>query len=129
MRGTSTCSRAGCVELVSMDFTQSALGWGGGSPWRDYMQVCLNGHVINDEVRESPEQPAWCPEDGQPTISACPSCGKPIFGKTHYPEGLSFAGIITDAPQYCEHEDCGKAFPVGRVTPPRKLRPFALTRP
>lgn len=87
--------------------------FGGGTAWRDHMQVCLRGHVINDEVVAEPQaNRARCPDDGERVISNCPNCGGTIYGKTHVPDSaFTFAGISTEAPQYCEHEECGRAFP------------------
>ena len=49
--------------------------------WRDTMQVCLNGHVINDSFVKSPEyNKEHCDRCGKKTITNCPNCDKPIPG-------------------------------------------------
>lgn len=80
--------------------------------WRDVMQVCLNGHIINDSYHKYPQfNKKHCDQCGEKTIIACPSCGKPIPGEQHDDTG-GFAAPPVDkglAPSFCEH--CGAKFP------------------
>lgn len=94
-----------------MDWSREALyGREPEQPWRDTMQVCLDGHVITDEARYSPELTrARCPKDGVRTIMECPSCNKPIPGEMHYPNVVGFSGVNKEPPEYCEV--CGEPYP------------------
>ncbi len=76
-------------------------------PWRDVMQVCLNGHVINASYQKYPEyNKDFCTACGQKTITQCPKCSNPIPGE------LQDTGVIgppPGAPKFCER--CGERFP------------------
>ncbi len=70
------------------------------------MQVCLSGHCINGSYYHDPHQnPAFCPDCGEPTITACQECKAPIKG--------DFAGVPTfskrPVPAFCDA--CGLAYP------------------
>lgn len=72
-------------------------------------QICLNGHVVNDNSNEYPEHnEQFCSECSQPTITACPSCNASIRGHYHVPSVIS-ARVMTKAPKYCHA--CGKPYP------------------
>jgi hypothetical protein len=74
----------------------------------DIAQVCLNGHVVNDSMRASPESNAkFCEDCGGSTISECGSCKTPIRGK-YNSAGLGFAYEFL-APAFCSN--CGNAYP------------------
>jgi hypothetical protein len=92
-----------------MDFSRRAFGYGEQEPWRDTMQVCLDGHVITDSLVESPHLgKKRCPKDGTETISACPTCGNAIPGTMHYAHSVMIAPL-PPPPERCEH--CGEALP------------------
>ncbi len=75
----------------------------------DIMQVCMSGHCINDRYQEYPvHNRAFCPECGEPTITACPACKAPIKGDYHLP-GMLFAEGSPTAPAFCDA--CGMAYP------------------
>ena len=79
--------------------------------WRDTMQVCLNGHVINDGFRKHPEyNKDFCDSCGEKTITSCPNpkCGEAIPGDLQ-DTGVVAIGFQPSAPDFCEH--CGEAFP------------------
>jgi len=78
--------------------------------WHDTAQVCLNGHVISDSVRRSPEfARRFCKKCGAKTITNCPSCSTDIQGDFHV-EGVTVIGAkMMDAPRFC-HE-CGRPYP------------------
>ena len=79
--------------------------------WRDTMQVCLNGHVINDGYRKYPEfNKDFCNSCGEKTITNCPNpeCDKPIPGDLQ-DTGVVAIGFSKSAPDFCEH--CGEPFP------------------
>lgn len=78
-------------------------------PWQDTMLVCLEGHVLTNTMRTSPERVhLHCDKDGASTISTCPSCNDAIPGKIHYP-GIISSGGVPKAPECCV--SCGQAFP------------------
>jgi hypothetical protein len=76
--------------------------------WFDEAQVCLNGHLINSQVRLTPylSQP-YCEKCGAPTITSCTKCGTPIRGAFHEP-GIFIIQELT-VPAYCL--GCGSAYP------------------
>lgn len=77
-------------------------------PFHDVALICLNGHVVNDRSRTSPQLNAkHCDKCGEPTIDSCPSCRKPIQGHYHSPHVIVAFG--SHAPRFCQ--ECGKAFP------------------
>lgn len=82
---------------------------GSREPWQDTMQVCPNGHVINDGFRKYPHRNKdFCDRCGEKTITNCPKCDKPIPGDLQ-DTGVVAIGFPTSAPDFCEH--CGKEFP------------------
>lgn len=76
--------------------------------WQDVMQVCLSGHVINDNTISRPEyNKPFCDTCGQKTITKCPECGGDIPGEMHVP---GIAVVMTPiAPDFCQK--CGKPYP------------------
>ena len=78
-------------------------------PWEDTMQVCLNGHVINDSFGKYPyRNKDFCDNCGQKTITNCPKCDNPIPGDIHYPNVIALTFMKT-APDFCK--SCGEPFP------------------
>ena len=76
--------------------------------WHDVAQICLNGHVINDSTIQSPQfNQDFCDRCGQPTITQCRQCNKPIQGEYHSPGVYVVASM--SAPAFCLH--CGAAHP------------------
>lgn len=69
----------------------------------DTGQACLNGHQITGNIQSS-FGGKFCPDCGQETISACPSCGTHLRGT--YSEGLSVRWRL---PAHCFA--CGAGFP------------------
>ena len=87
---------------------------------RDTMQVCLNGHVINDRfLRNSEYNKEFCDCCGQETITRCPNpeCGKLIPGYLH---GTNFGIGVSSAPEFCQH--CGEKFPWTRYAEAKRLK-------
>ena len=83
----------------------------------DTMQICLNGHVINDEFLRNPKyNKDYCDRCGKETITRCPNhkCDKPIPGRLF---GSSWS---RRAPSFCEH--CGEKFPWTRRTEAKQLK-------
>ena len=77
-------------------------------PWRDTMQICLNGHVINAGIRKNPEyNKDFCDCCGEKTITSCLKCDESIPGALQHTFAGSIGGL--SAPDFCEH--CGEAFP------------------
>lgn len=69
---------------------------------REVMQVCLNGHVINDSVHSYPEyNQDYCSDCGAATITACPICDTGI--KPYYINQMPVAQ------SYCHA--CGHPYP------------------
>lgn len=80
-----------------------------GQPWRDIMQVCMNGHVINSGCQKNPEHNKdFCTKCGAKTITQCPKCSSPIPGDLQ-DTGVVCIGFNTPAPEFCQH--CGEKFP------------------
>jgi hypothetical protein len=76
----------------------------------DTAQICMNGHVVTDTFRRSPEfRQSFCHECGQPTIHACPHCKTEIRGDYHAPGVLAIGFERKPAPAFCF--SCGKPFP------------------
>ena len=76
--------------------------------WKDKMQVCLNGHVINDRMNKYPkDNKNFCDKCGVKTITECPKCNTPIPGVWHEP--YFEMSITLPAPDFCDN--CGIALP------------------
>jgi hypothetical protein len=76
--------------------------------WYDTAQICLNGHVTNSSMRQSPEfSQKFCRACGAATITKCPDCTTDIRGYCHVPGVVSFGDVT--APPFCV--DCGAAYP------------------
>ena len=76
--------------------------------WIDIMQVCRNGHVINDSYQYSPEKNQdYCQKCQQPTTTKCDNCQTPIQGRTHYRNVVAFH-FKMKAPDYCKN--CGTPY-------------------
>lgn len=89
-------------------------------PWRDVMQVCLNGHVINDSYHKHPEyNKEYCNICGAKTIVTCPNCINPIPGDMQ-DTGVAVLGYRTSAPDFCQH--CGEKFPWYRKNQVKPVR-------
>jgi len=78
----------------------------------DVAQVCLNGHIINDNYKNSPEfNQDFCEQCGEKTITECPNCHEPIKGSYHVEDAF---GYMRDVPGYTPPSfchKCGNAFP------------------
>jgi len=78
-------------------------------PWRDVMQVCLNGHVINYASQKYPHNnKEYCDKCGKKTITSSQHCDKQIPGNIQ-DTGVIAVGLKTPAPDFCQH--CGQKFP------------------
>ena len=87
---------------------------------RDTMQVCLNGHVINDSFHKSPEyNKDFCSKCGKKTITNCPNCDKSIPGDLRYPGAVALP-FPRSAPEFCQH--CGEQFPWTRKIEAMRLK-------
>ena len=76
----------------------------------DVAQICLNGHVITNRVRRTPEfMQRFCKKCGESTITECQNCKTPIRGDYHVDGVIAISGRAPTAPSFC-HE-CGKAYP------------------
>jgi hypothetical protein len=76
-------------------------------PAYDVAQICLNGHVINDCARWSPElNQDHCEKCGEPTTTECQSCGSEIRGRLLGPGIIHVQFFV---PSYCWK--CGKPYP------------------
>lgn len=76
--------------------------------WRDIMQVCLNGHVINTGFKKYPQHnKEYCNKCGEKTITQCPNCEAPIPGDMQ-DTGVAVIGFKRTAPDHCE--SCGEPF-------------------
>lgn len=77
----------------------------------DIALICLNGHIINQEVNSFPERNSkFCENCGAETISKCKYCGaffKGYYTGEFYDDESSYG--ISDPPAYCYN--CGKSHP------------------
>jgi len=79
------------------------------SGYYDVAQICLNGHVVNDNYREYPQHNQdYCDKCGTSTISKCQSCQAEIRGDYHV-SGVIGMGGKEKAPNFCHN--CGKPYP------------------
>ncbi len=79
----------------------------GDQEWQDTAQICLNGHVINDYSKGSPElNQKFCDRCGAATITQCPSCKNGIPGNWHIP---NVGHLPYELPAFCK--DCGTGYP------------------
>lgn len=79
----------------------------------DTAQVCMNGHMVNSRASSSPQHnQAFCDDCGQPTITACRSCGTDIRG--YYHSSIVVIGGREPTPVFCYA--CGTAFPWSEVS-------------
>jgi REase_DpnII-MboI/Uncharacterized protein conserved in bacteria (DUF2321) len=79
-------------------------------PWRDVMQVCLDGHVINDSYHKYPDcNKDFCDKCGAKTITSCPKCSHPIPGDMQDTGVVMLGGFRENAPDFCQY--CGEKFP------------------
>ncbi len=75
----------------------------------DVAQVCLNGHMINDACKHSPETcEDHCSRCGDPTIRACRFCNTPTRGRYFVPGVVDLSGPGTPS-RFCHK--CGKPYP------------------
>jgi hypothetical protein len=95
---------------------------------RDVMQVCRNGHVITDRLRNDPQSArSHCERCGASTLYCCPTCGGELPGAGDDP-GLVPIGL-SPAPGYCL--TCGAPLPwllKPRSTPPSLTKLEELLR-
>lgn len=76
--------------------------------WFDVQQVCLNGHLITDYGKSQPNTlRAHCSDCGAPTLTACPTCTRPLRGHRHISGVFSLSSSSVD--RICP--DCGAPFP------------------
>src|SRR5579859_2353404 len=76
--------------------------------WWDVAQICLNGHVINQQVvAERDHSQAFCSRCGKATTMSCRHCRAPIRGAYHFPGTY----VVDDVslPSYCL--GCGRPYP------------------
>jgi len=78
-----------------------------GQGYYDVMQVCENGHMINDMVQSWPQRnKEFCTKCGSKTTICCPECNTAIRGCYHARYGL---GGTPKVPSFCHA--CGKPYP------------------
>lgn len=76
----------------------------------DTAQVCLNGHVTNQNFRDKPVHNVdHCRKCGDRTIVNCPACKTEIRGSYEVPEVAIIGRGPFAAPAFCHK--CGKAYP------------------
>jgi len=79
------------------------------SGYYDTAQICLNGHVINDNFHDHPvHNQDYCDKCGESTIFKCLSCQAEIRGSYEVPNVIGGGGI-SHAPNFCHK--CGKPYP------------------
>lgn len=73
----------------------------------DVAQICLNGHVITECLKLSPEkQVKFCPKCGTEAITKCKNCSAEIIG-AHYVSETGYKKY--EKPSYCHN--CGEPYP------------------
>jgi hypothetical protein len=81
-----------------------------GDAWHDTAQICLNGHVINREVKKSPEfNQKFCVRCGAEATTQCPKCKADIRGEYHGVDVFVITPANAPAPPFCI--GCGAAYP------------------
>ena len=80
----------------------------GGKYWYDTARICLNGHVITDDIKTSSEE-SFCDRCGAATITECGKCRASIRGCPHAPWGEFAVFMPYKAPAFCFN--CGVPFP------------------
>ena len=86
-------------------------------PQTDTQQVCMNGHQMTDSIQQHPESGhRFCPECGEPTITACPSCNAPVPGHVYRDLLDAWMGATCveayytkEVPGFCG--SCGEPYP------------------
>jgi hypothetical protein len=74
----------------------------------DVAQICKNGHLINEMSKGSPaSNQKHCDLCGEPTLTACESCGAEIRGRYHVSGYIGYPDY--NIPNYCIN--CGQAYP------------------
>jgi len=81
------------------------------NPKRDISQVCLNGHLINQQSKSFPEYNVkHCERCGAATITQCPKCHADIKGyEASGLEVIGWPGREYSFPHYCYN--CGAPYP------------------
>jgi len=78
--------------------------------FQDTALVCLNGHVVNNSSKTSPENNTkFCEKCGEENIAECPHCKEIIRGEIHYEGVANFDCTIVNPPLYCHN--CGQPYP------------------
>lgn len=76
----------------------------------DMAQICLNGHIVNDQTERHPHfNKRFCEKCGAETVVQCQQCGTGIQGKYHVRGVASLSITKKSPPAYCA--DCGSAYP------------------
>lgn len=76
------------------------------NPWKDIMQVCLKGHLINSAyIKRKQDNKKFCRTCGSETIISCRNCEAPIKGDQYLP----YYDINNNIPNNCD--ECGDTFP------------------
>lgn len=76
--------------------------------WYDIAQICLNGHIINRRVIDSPQHnQKYCAKCGTTTITNCQNCKTDIRGYYHREGVYGFQRY--SLPGFCHN--CGKSYP------------------
>jgi len=85
----------------------------------DTAQICLNGHMVNEEVKTRPGfSQKYCRECGARTIAKCLECDEPIEGAWDTVEEYI---ALREVPGYCPN--CGHPYPwtEGRIRAAKEL--------
>jgi len=77
--------------------------------YQDTAEVCLNGHVINPNIKKNPSlRKLFCGECGKKTITECPNCNKPIPGRFIYKD-FEDKTLWGPPSKFCNY--CGSPYP------------------
>lgn len=72
-----------------------------------FSKICLNGHVLFDNIELLDKVQEYCENCGKKIISTCEKCGKPIRGSLYIPNVTILAP--PEPPVYCYA--CGDPLP------------------
>ena len=101
--------------MMISNYSSFGFGYDSDSQY-DVAQICLNGHLINDATKKSPDfSSKYCRKCGQSTIDHCPFCNVPIKGRYHSP-GTPWITSSKDSPVPLYCHDCGKPYPWTQAT-------------
>jgi len=97
------------IEMKKFEFSSNKSDLKILEGYQDTAEVCLNGHVINPNIKKIPNlRKPFCGECGKKTITECPNCKKPIPGRFIYKD-FEDKTVWGPSSKFCDH--CGNPYP------------------